>query len=368
MMAKTVYFLSIFVLLCFASCVKETATDTVVPPVYVEQDTVIRAVDISNYPEIKTTNPVFYTSDSVSTDFLTILKAKGVNTIRLRLWVNPSNAHSGFAEVKQFADELKNKGFKLWLSVHYSDTWADPGHQQLPSAWQTASYAALKDSVYAYTKKVVTHLKPDYIQIGNEINGGFLFPQGNLMGTNQANFKELLQKGIAAVRENAPKTKIILHFAGIDNANWFFGNLTGVDYDIIGLSYYPVWHGKSLANLKSTMATLSATYQKDIVIAETAYPFTLGWNDWTNNIVGLESQLILPDFPASPTGQKNYLHSLVTLTKEIPNGKGIGFCYWGAELIAWKGAQGQNASVWENQALFNFQNRALPVLDGFKAR
>ena len=360
-------FVYILTLLLLAACVKETVPNAVVPPVYGEQDTFIRAVDISSYPEIKAVNPVFYGSDSVATDFLAILKAKGVNTIRLRLWVNPSNQQSGFVEVKQFAEELKRNGFKIWLSVHYSDTWADPGHQQLPSVWQNASYTALKDSVYNYTKKVVTQVKPDYIQIGNEINSGFLFPQGNL-NTNQANFKELLQKGIAAVRENAPKTKIILHFAGIDNANWFFGNLTALDYDVIGLSYYPIWHGKSLTNLKTTLTSLSVNYQKEVVIAETAYPFTLGWNDWTNNIVGLESQLILPDFPASPTGQKNYLNSLIKLTKEVPSSKGIGFCYWGAELIAWKGTQGQNASVWENQALFNFQNHALPVLDEFKVK
>lgn len=330
-----------------------------------EQTKFISAVDISHYPEIKISNPTFYDTDGVSKDFISILKSKGINTVRLRLWVNPANGHSGFNEVKQFSETLKANGFRIWLALHYSDTWADPGQQQPPNAWQHIEYAALKDSVYTYTKKVMTQIQPDYIQIGNEINSGFLHPYGDLTG-NRTRFIELLQKGILAVREKSDSTKIIIHFAGIQAAEWFFSNLTMLDYDIIGLSYYPIWHGKSLNNLKNIMVSLSQTYKKDILIAETAYPFTLQWNDWTNNIVGLENQLILPEFPATATGQKDFVKSIIQLTKDIPNKKGIGFCYWGAESIAWKGPQATNASSWENQALFDFQNKALPVIEEFK--
>lgn len=343
------------------SCSKDDAND---PPA--ETNTFISAVDISNYPVIRTSNPIFYDSDGSSKDFITILKSKGINTIRLKLWVSPSDGHSGLNEVKQFSEELKKKDFKIWLTLHYSDTWADPGQQQLPYQWQDISYSALKDSVFNYTKKVVTQLQPDYIQIGNEINSGFLHPHGNI--SNIKNFIELLQKGILAVRENSGNTKIILHYAGIENAEWFFANLTTLDYDIIGLSYYPIWHGKSLENLKTVMTNLSETYHKDVVIAETAYPFTLNWNDWTNNLAGLENQLILPDFPASEKGQKDFVKSICKLTKEIPNSKGIGFCYWGAELIAWNGNQSTNGSPWENQAIFDFQNKVLPVSEEFKLK
>lgn len=346
-------------ILIAVSCSKDTTTE----PAAGEESKYISAVDISSYPKIRMANTVFYDSEGVTADFISLIKSKGVNTVRLKLWVDPTDGHSGFNEVRQFSQELKARGLKIWLTVHYSDTWADPGRQQLPQRWQNITRAALKDSVYDYTKKVATQIAPHYIQIGNEVNSGFLHPHGNINNVN--NFKELLKEGIAAVRENAAATKIMIHFAGIENASWFFGNLTDVDYDIIGLSYYPIWHGKSLSALKSLMDDLSSIHNKEIVIAETAYPFTLGWNDWTNNIVGLENQLILPDFPATAVGQRDYIRSIAALTQEVAHGKGIGFCYWGAELVAWQGNQSTNGSPWENQSIFDFQNRALPVLNEF---
>lgn len=323
----------------------------------------ISAVDISRYPEISNSNPTFYDLDGNQKDFLAILKENGINTVRLRLWVNPLNEHAGFNEVKQFSQTLKAYGFKIWLTLHYSDTWADPAHQETPVQWQGITFAQLKGNVYNYTEKIMTEIQPDYIQIGNEINTGFLHPYGNI-STNFQQFVELLNQGITAVRTNSNDTKIILHFAGIENSDWFFNQVSTLDYDIIGLSYYPIWHGKSLENLKTKMQYLSKVHNKKILIAETAYPFTLEWNDWTNNIVGLEEQLISPGFPATVEGQKKFVKQIKKLTSEVENG--IGFCYWGAELIAWKGNKSTEASPWENQALFNFNNKALPVLLEFK--
>lgn len=323
----------------------------------------IYAVDISRYPEISNLNTTFYDLDGNQKDFLTILKKNGINTVRLRLWVNPNNEHSGFNEVKQFSKTLTTNGLKTWLTLHYSDTWADPEHQEVPFQWQGISFTALKDSVYNYTKKVVEEIQPNYIQIGNEINSGFLHPYGHISNEFQQ-FKELMNTAIVAVRTNTNDTEIILHFAGIEGSDWFYNQVSVLDYDIIGLSYYPIWHGKSLSTLKTTMQNLSSSYNKTIVIAETAYPFTLKWNDWTNNIVGLDKQLILPEYPATPKGQRDFIKQIKTLTKELENG--IGFCYWGAELIAWKGNQSTDASPWENQALFDFDNKALPVLREFK--
>ncbi len=328
-----------------------------------ENQEFITAVDISRYPEISSSNPTFYDLDGNTKDFLVILKDNGVNTVRLRLWVNPSNEHSGFNEVKQFSETLKSNGFKVWLTLHYSDTWADPDHQEIPSQWSGISFNNLRDSLYNYTKKVVTEIKPSYIQIGNEINTGILHPHGNIL-TNHQNFIDLMREGCSAVRENSDDCKIIMHFAGIENSNWFFSQLSTIDYDIIGLSYYPIWHGKSLNNLKTTMQQLSESYNKEIIIAETAYPFTLEWNDWTNNIVGSDDQLILPEYPATVEGQRKFINDVKIITQELE--KGIGFCYWGAELIAWKGNQSTDASPWENQALFNFDNEALPILSVFR--
>ncbi|MEM6721545.1 MAG: glycosyl hydrolase 53 family protein [Bacteroidota bacterium] len=352
--------LLLIMFLTFISCndneVNEPAPET-------ENSTFIAAVDISSYPEIANSNPVFYDLEGNQRDFLTILKDNGVNTIRLRLWVNPTNEHSGFNEVKQFSNTLKAIGFKTWLTVHYSDTWADPGQQETPAQWQGIEFSQLKENIYDYTENIVTELQPDYIQIGNEINTGLLHPHGHI-STNFLQFKELMDGAIAAVRTNTNDTKIILHFAGIEGADWFYNQVNALDYDIIGLSYYPIWHGKSLNTLKNTMQNLSSSYNKEIVIAETAYPFTLQWNDWTNNIIGLNEQLILPQYPATAEGQRNFIKQIKTITQEVENG--IGFCYWGAELIAWKGNQATDASPWENQALFDFENNALPVLQEFK--
>lgn len=322
----------------------------------------ISAVDISRFPEISSLNTKFYDSNGSSSDFLAILKQSGVNTIRLRLWVNPVNMHSGFDEVKEFSKTLKSKGFKIWLTLHYSDTWADPSQQKTPADWMGLNFSAMKNQVYDYTKKVVENLNPEYIQIGNEINTGFLHPIGHLT-TNYTQFSELMKSGIKAVRDLSKSTKIIIHFAGIENAVWFFNQVKNLDYDIIGLSYYPIWHGKSLNKLASIMNQLANEHNKKILIAETAYPFTLGWNDWTNNIVGLDSHLILPNYSASPEGQQLFIRKIKELTSNVKNG--IGFCYWGAELISWKGTQAIDASPWENQALFDFNNKALPVLEEF---
>lgn len=348
------------IIICFfSSCKEEEITKSPVS----ESEFFISAVDISSYPEIALANPNFYDLAASPKDFLLILKENGINTIRLRVWVHPKNVHSGFNEVKAFAQSLKSKGFNIWLTVHYSDTWADPANQQTPALWNGLDFKALKDSVYAYTKNIVMQIKPDYIQIGNEINAGLLHPYGNI-NTNYANFLDLIQTGVLAVRQHSSDCKIILHFAGLQHSDWFFDQVKTIDYDIMGLSYYPIWHGKSFLDLKSKMQELSAAHQKKIVIAETAYPFTLGWNDWTNNIVGQNDQLILPEYPATHEGQRNFVSQVKRVVKETPNG--IGFCYWGAELIAWNGSQATNGSTWENQALFDFNNQALPVLNVFK--
>ena len=350
----------LIILLIYTSCNKENIN---APVPESKNSTFISAVDISSYPEISNSNPTFYDLEGSQNDFLTILKDNGINTVRLRLWVNPSNEHSGLDEVKQFSNTLKTNGFKTWLTLHYSDTWADPAHQETPIQWQGINFTQLKDSVYNYTEKIMNEFQPDYIQIGNEINRGFLHPYGHI-SNNFQQFIELMDTAIEAVRTNANDTEIILHFAGIESSNWFYNQVSVLDYDIIGLSYYPIWHGKSLNNLKATMQNLSVSNNKQILIAETAYPFTLEWNDWTNNIVGLEEQLILPEYPASAEGQLKFIKDIKILTKELE--KGIGFCYWGAELIAWKGNQSINGSPWENQALFDFNNQALPVLNEFK--
>ena len=308
------YYLCMLVILC--SCNKDDTEKS-------NDNFIISGIDISSFPKINLSNPIFYNQESTVSDFLSTIKTSGVNTIRLRLWVNPTDNHSGFEEVKKFSQTLKSNGFKIHPALHYSDTWADPGKQETPLEWQQDSFESLQEKVASYTTKVMEEIKPDYIQIGNEINSGFLFPTGNI-STQPLQFLGLLNASVKAVRSKKTETKIIIHFAGLENSDWFFGQLGSLDYDIIGLSYYPIWHGKSLKNLKQTMESLANSYSKKIMIAETAYPFTLGYNDWTNNIVGLNEQLILPESPASPIGQQEFIREIKEISTSFKNG--IGFC------------------------------------------
>jgi arabinogalactan endo-1,4-beta-galactosidase len=323
----------------------------------------IRAADVSFLPEIRNTAIAFKNSAGITQDALDILKNAGCNVIRLRLWHTPATPHSGLDEVHTFATEVKNKGFKLWLTIHYSDTWADPGTQTKPALWNGLSVSNLADSVYHYSKRIVTLLQPDYVQVGNEINNGFLWPEGHL--TNQTDFITLLKKGIEGVRDASAQTKVMLHFAGIEGATWFFDILNNhtIDYDIMGLSYYPRWHTKSLSLVKNTLTELNGTFNKQFVIAETAYPFTLDWADWTTNIVGLEEHLIT-GYPASQKGQEDYLIKLRKIVSETPGGMGL--AYWAPEWVAFKGNEATDGSPWENMALFNFDFKATNGLVVFR--
>jgi len=230
----------------------------------------------------------------------------------------------------------------------------------------------LKDSVYQFTKNCLNYLiqnnaQPDYVQVGNEINVGILWNDGkvnNLNDPNWSNLADLLKQGTRATREVSPSTKIILHYAGYDYANEFFQKLQtySVDFDIVGLSYYPWWHGLNLDPFKQTLQALNANIHKPILIAETAYPFTLGWNDWTNNLVGLPDQLI-PGYDATNAGQAKFIADLKSIVKTASGLDHAGVCYWAGDYVAFKGTMSSNGSNWENLALFDFQYKALPALD-----
>jgi arabinogalactan endo-1,4-beta-galactosidase len=361
-MKKALAILSLFALLTIQfGCSSSDSPDPVVDPPVVTDD-FIRAADISFLPEIESAGIVL-SSNGKAEDMLTTLKNAGCNTIRIRLWKNPAGGHSGLTEVKALAARVKQAGLKVWLTVHYSDTWADPAAQTTPTEWKDLSFTDLKTAVATYTSTIITEINPDIIQIGNEINSGLLWPQGHLIN-QEAQCIALLSTASATIRSKAPKTKIMIHYAGVkaSDTDWFFTKVKSVDYDYIGLSYYPVWHGKDFAVVKSTIDALGTKFSKKVVIAETAYPFTLGYNDWTNNIVGLDSQLV-SGYPATPEGQKSFMLAIKNLVKTSQSG--IGFSYWGGEWISFKGDQAKDGSTFENQALYDFDNKALPVFGVF---
>ncbi len=319
----------------------------------------IIGTDFSFYPEIQGSGLSFSNSKGEQEDMLLTLKKAGFNTIRLRIWNQPETPNSSFESVAQLAATCKAMGFKVWLTLHYSDTWADPGNQQKPKAWENLGQTELEDSVYAFTFKVVKAIAPAYVQIGNEINNGMLWPNGSL--GNMGQLKSLINKGISATRSANSQTKIMLHCAGYKDAPWFFNQIGKLDYDIAALSYYPIWHGKSLDSLRQALIGLNQQLQKPTLIAETAYPFTLGWNDWTNNILGTNNQII-PAYPATPAGQKSFWN--VVLQTSRASSQCLGVCYWGAEWVSYKGNTATNGSSWENQAFWDFERKALPILEG----
>jgi arabinogalactan endo-1,4-beta-galactosidase len=340
----------------FSSCKKKKTDPEPVPEKFI-----FKSADLSFLPMIENDGVTFYNREGQAEDMLTILKNAGMNAVRIRIWHSPADGISGFQEVKAFSERVKARGLKVWLTVHYSDTWADPGNQQPPLAWQNLTINVLKDSVYAYTSRIMTEISPDFIQIGNEINGGMMWPLGR--SVNMDNLKGLIESGVKAVRDNSTSCKIMMHYAGINGAEQFLNNLQSIDYDIIGISYYPNWHGKDLSKLETDLKSLSTRFFKPVMIAETSYPFTFNWNDWTNNVIGSDNQII-PGIPASEAGQLSFMKEIKrisTSTSQL-----IGFAYWGGEWVAYKGPQATNGSSWENQALFDFEYKALPVIEVFE--
>ncbi len=370
-MIKHVFSFMFFAALLFGCKKNKTTSSSAIPSNTTVQ---FRGADLSFLPLLEKEGTKFYTSENTQQDLLSMGKEKGVNIVRLRLWHTPSDIHSSTAEVEAFAQRIKSNGLNWWLNLHYSDWWADPANQKLPAAWQNLSFPVLADSVYNYTFKVMTGLKaknilPAIVQIGNETNSGMLWSWGRVGGSfdnNWANYATLVKKGVDAVKAVDPSIKIMLHYAGVDGASWYFNNLKiqDVNYDIIGLSYYPWWHIKTLTELQTDLNNLASTFNKDIFIAETAYPFTTNWNDYTNNILGANT-VLLSGYEATPAGQFKFLTDLRGVVNKIPNNRGIGFCYWAPDWVAFRGATSTNGSSWENVALFDFNNKALQGWNAF---
>lgn len=322
----------------------------------------ILAVDASFLPQLLASGTVYYDASGVEVEPLVLFREQGVNTLRLRVWVNPATNASSLSEVAAFAATARDMGFNIWIAPHFSDTWADPGWQAAPEAWSEHNFSELNAAVAHHVRDIMVAINPDIIQLGNEINHGFLHPHGRI-NNGSAPFLQLLETASQTVRNHSSTTSIMLHYAGHEGSLSFFHLVDAVDYDIIGLSFYPLWHGQSLLALGEALQNLSSTYDKDVLVAETAYPFTLDWYDWTDNIVGSDDQLILPAYPATPTGQLHFLTDLKQTVLDVD--RGLGFAYWAPEWVAWDGNRSETGSPWENQALFDEHHRTLPAFAAF---
>lgn len=309
-----------------------------------------KGADISWLPQMEATGYKFYNENGELQDCLEILKDKGIDAIRLRVFVNPNNdrssGHCSKDETVLFAKKLKKMGFRIMIDFHYSDSWADPGKQFKPKEWEKHSFNELLNDVYMHTYDVISALKkekitPEWVQIGNEIPNGMLWPEGH-----SDNFKQLgklLNKGYEAVKAVNKKIKVIVHIddgSNKEKSKWFFQNIAeqNVKYDVIGLSYYPFWikkdYTETIQDLQENMNFLTQKYNKEIMVVE----------------VGGEDDKI--------ENTKKLLEATIKTVKNVPNKKGTGVFYW--EPQGAKSWSGYNLSAWlEN-------GKPSPALDAFK--
>ena len=290
---------------------------------------------------------------------LDILHEHGYNWVRLRLFIEPTARPNTLAYTIATAQMAKDKGFKILLDLHYSDTWADPGKQQTPDAWAKLSHAELCNQVFEYTRDTIAAFRnagvlPDMVAIGNEITHGMLWPNGHLPD-NWDNFTDLLKAGINGVdagHGNTPRPLIMIHIdRGGDWARTkdFFDHLNAADvrFDVIGQSYHPWWQG-SLNDLRDNLYQMAVTYHKPIVLAEVSYP----WEPYPKQ----------PDaapFPQTPEGQKEWLQTLNQIVEETPDHLGAGLFWW--EPAVPKGHQLTGRSY------FDQDGNVLPVITVFDA-
>jgi arabinogalactan endo-1,4-beta-galactosidase len=312
-----------------------------------------------------------------------ILSRSGATHSRLRLWINPSEGTSDLRSALTLAKRIHTAGMKLVLDLHYSDTWADRTSQWIPAAWSGLDQSQLEHQVEAYTRETVAAFAEqgtpvDIVQIGNEITHGFLWPAGQIYspgGERWREFANLINSGIRGAKAGGlphhPSIMIHTDTGGdVRGSIYFFDRLRelGVPFDIIGLTYYPFWNG-SLSRLAENLHILADTYGKDIIIAETAYPWTLESGDGGPTVVNDVSAL--PEaalYPATPAGQEKYYRALTQVLRDVPNGRGVGFLVWEPGWLPGVPATEEVGSTHNNLTLFDWRGNALPALSVFQER
>lgn len=309
-----------------------------------------KGADVSWLPQMEATGYRFYDTDGKEKDCLQLLKERGMNTIRLRVFVNPSqdkaSGHCSKEETVAMALRAQKAKMRIMIDFHYSDTWADPAKQAKPAAWANLSFDALQNKVYEHTFNVLTALKkagvtPEWVQVGNEIPGGMLWPDGST--NNWAQLAQLLNKGYEATKAVNAKIKVIVH---VDEGNnnekfrWFFDKATEhqVKYDVIGLSYYPFWikkdYSETIADLQNNLNDMASRYQKEVMVVE---------------VGGVDEQV---------QNTRELLAATIKAVRAVPDHKGLGVLYW--EPQGAKSWSGYGLSAWQQDG------KPSPALDAFK--
>lgn len=293
----------------------------------------VKGADISWLTQMEANGIKFYNKSGVQQDCIQILKDLGLNAIRLRVWVNPTDGWNNTADVVAKAVRAKNLGMKVMIDFHYSDTWADPGHQAKPAAWASQDFSTLKQLLADHTTSVLNALKssgvtPAWVQIGNETNDGMLWADGKA-SMNMSNFAQLINAGYHAVKAVDNSIKVIVHISnGYDNNlfRWIFDGLknNGAQWDIIGMSLYPEANNWSALNTQclANMNDMVLRYNKDVMIVEVG----MSWD---------EAAIC-----------KSFIADLISKVKSVPDNHGLGVLYWEPECH--NGWQGYSKGAFDN--------------------
>lgn len=357
----------------------------------------VKGMDLSTLLELERCGAKYY-DNGEERDLLAIMKSYDVDTIRIRLWNDPwsetgESYGAGENDLKtslEIAKRVTTAGFGVLLNFHYSDFWADPGKQIKPKAWADYGVKELEQAVYDYTlESMRTFLDAGVnitmVQVGNELSNGLLWPEGKV--PNYDNIATFVNAGIRAVRKADATIPVMIHLDnGGNNALYreWFDNFTkrGEDFEIIGLSYYPFWHG-SLQMLNDNMNDIAERYGKDLVIAEVSMGYTM--EDYKNyeklsdeDRKGYATRPALVEkieYPMTKQGQYDFMEDFLNRISHIKGGKGKGFFYWEPAWIPVPGSgwatpaslkymndPGPCGNEWANQALFDYDGNALPTL------
>jgi len=321
------------------------ATKTIDTIPIVKMDSFAKGADVSWVTQMEAANKKFYDVSGTQMECLALMKSLGMNSIRLRVWVNPTDGWCNMQDLLVKALRAKNLGMQIMIDFHYSDTWADPGHQLKPAAWTSLNFAGLTTVLATHTRDVLNTLKtngvtPNWVQVGNETGNGMLWEDGRA-STNMANYAALTTAGYNAVKSVFPDTKVIVHIQGGQDNNlfrWLFDGLKsyGAKWDVIGMSLYPTttnWQTQNQQCLLN-MNDMVARYGKPVMICEVG----MSWD--------------------SPDIAKSFLTDLITKTKSVAGGKGLGVFYWEPESYG----------NWNQYSLGAFDNNGKPTvaLDAFK--
>jgi arabinogalactan endo-1,4-beta-galactosidase len=340
----------------------------------------VRGADVSSLYRGEQDGGVYYTSSGTEGNALQIMSAAGLDYVRLRVFVNPEDGFNDEAQLLAAAKQAYSTyGLPIYLDLEYSDTWAAPGQQAIPAAWSSDTFSELETATYDYADQIVGALTaqgtpPGMVQVGNEINAGMLLPDGSTSDWPQ--LADLLKAGIAGVQAADSGAKIVLHLAGSDDLatleGWYSTAIAdGVDFDVIGISYYDYWDGR-LDVLQTDLDGLAAKYGKPVMVAETAYPWTMDNATGVNSVTSSNTTLD-PGYPATPAGQQDNFRDVLSIVQAVPGGLGLGAFYWEPTWTVvsgngWSTTDITTETGWENQAMWNLSDVALPAISDFAAR